>query len=340
LGVTYLHGDHLGSSSLTTSNTGTLVAQLRYLPFGGTRWESGATPTDFRFTGQRHESGFGLYDFNARYYDPTIGRFISADTIVPKPENPQSFNRYSYVRNRPLNYIDPTGHCEVLFGFNPGCDGGGFAGSRAFIHDALNVAGVFDPIGVADGVNALLYAQEGDYVNAGLSAAAILPVVGDAGKAGGVGAKARSTFSKSKVIGRVAEQATDGSCLSACGATILQRLGISARETDIWKNIGDWASPGQLAGELKRLDPAGGWVGGGVDPSRTLADIAHTLTSAGTPWVGIVINPSGKRHAVVVNGFIDAKTFQILDPADGTIRAVSIDDFLKEWVGEAIWRRQ
>jgi hypothetical protein len=41
------------------SNTGALVAQLRYLPFGGTRWESGSTPTDFQFTGQRHESGFG-----------------------------------------------------------------------------------------------------------------------------------------------------------------------------------------------------------------------------------------------------------------------------------------
>jgi hypothetical protein len=37
-----------------------------YLPFGGTRWESGATPTDFQFTGQRKEAGFGLYDYNAR----------------------------------------------------------------------------------------------------------------------------------------------------------------------------------------------------------------------------------------------------------------------------------
>jgi hypothetical protein len=44
-----------------------------YLPFGGTRWESGATPTDFQFTGQRKEAGIGLYDYNARYYDPLNG---------------------------------------------------------------------------------------------------------------------------------------------------------------------------------------------------------------------------------------------------------------------------
>ena len=48
--------------------------------------------------------------YHARYYDPLIGRFISADTIVPKPGDPQSLNRYSYVRNNPLKYTDPSGH--------------------------------------------------------------------------------------------------------------------------------------------------------------------------------------------------------------------------------------
>ncbi|MFP4345125.1 MAG: RHS repeat-associated core domain-containing protein, partial [Anaerolineales bacterium] len=47
---------------------------------------------------------------NARYYDPALGRFISADTIVPDPANPQSLNRYAYVYNNPLKYTDPSGH--------------------------------------------------------------------------------------------------------------------------------------------------------------------------------------------------------------------------------------
>ncbi len=51
-------------------------------------------------------------DYNARYYSPTLGRFISPDIIVPDPRNSQHLNRYSYVRNNPLKYTDPTGHKE------------------------------------------------------------------------------------------------------------------------------------------------------------------------------------------------------------------------------------
>ncbi|MCB0036462.1 MAG: hypothetical protein KDE51_20660 [Anaerolineales bacterium] len=48
---------------------------------------------------------------NSRWYDGSIGRFISADSIVPDPTNPQSFNRYSYTYNNPVKYTDPSGHC-------------------------------------------------------------------------------------------------------------------------------------------------------------------------------------------------------------------------------------
>ncbi|MBC7252212.1 MAG: RHS repeat-associated core domain-containing protein [Anaerolineae bacterium] len=68
-------------------------------------------PTDFGFTGQRNEATIELYDYRARYYAPTLGRFISADTIVPEPGNPQDLNRYAYTRNNPLRYTDPSGYC-------------------------------------------------------------------------------------------------------------------------------------------------------------------------------------------------------------------------------------
>ena len=56
---------------------------------------------------------------NARFYVPYINRFISADTIVPDPARPQSFNRYSYVNNSPLAYTDPSGHscADALEGY-------------------------------------------------------------------------------------------------------------------------------------------------------------------------------------------------------------------------------
>jgi hypothetical protein len=50
--------------------------------------------------------------YNARYYDSAIGRFTQPDTIIPDQFNPQSLNRYSYVRNNPVRYTDPMGHCD------------------------------------------------------------------------------------------------------------------------------------------------------------------------------------------------------------------------------------
>jgi RHS repeat-associated protein len=83
-----------------------------YDPYGAVHY-GGALPTDFTFTGQRAE-GFGLCDYLARWYDPALGRFISADTVVPEPGNPQGLNRYAYVINNPLRYTDPSGHAACL----------------------------------------------------------------------------------------------------------------------------------------------------------------------------------------------------------------------------------
>ncbi len=102
-GLSFLVGDHLGSTSLTLAWGGTEVGRLKYYPFGETRsgYPTGSVPTDRRFTGQRQEdSGLGsLYDYGARFYSPAIARFISADTVVPGAGNPQNLNRYSYGLN-------------------------------------------------------------------------------------------------------------------------------------------------------------------------------------------------------------------------------------------------
>ena len=113
-GLFYIHSDHLGSTSvLTKYSDGYIVSSslTRYTPFGGYRTGGPSQITDRAFTGQKENMALGLYYYNARYYLPGAGRFLSADTIVPDPQNPQSFNRYSYVLNRPLSLTDPSGHC-------------------------------------------------------------------------------------------------------------------------------------------------------------------------------------------------------------------------------------
>jgi RHS repeat-associated protein len=113
--VYYILGDHLGSTSLIVNSTAGLYGENRYKAFGETRYTSGTIPTTFGFTGQRQESGLGLYFYNSRWYDPALGRFVQADSIVSDYKNPQSLNRYSYTLNNPVKYVDPSGH-ETCYG--------------------------------------------------------------------------------------------------------------------------------------------------------------------------------------------------------------------------------
>ncbi len=120
--VEYLLGDHLGSTSITTDTNGAKVSEMRYKPWGETRYSwtdpnLNTTPmyelTRYQFTGQySNDAEFGLKYYGARWYDSTIGRFAQADTIVPG--GVQGYDRYTYGSNNPVRYIDPSGHesCE------------------------------------------------------------------------------------------------------------------------------------------------------------------------------------------------------------------------------------
>jgi RHS repeat-associated protein len=120
----FLSSDHLGSTSLVyKTDTGLIIKKL-YKPWGETRYTSTAMPTRFQFTGQYREVSLGgadgLYYFVARWYDQALGRFMQADTIVPKPEDIQAWDRYAYANHNPIKYSDPSGHCPfclIIAGF-------------------------------------------------------------------------------------------------------------------------------------------------------------------------------------------------------------------------------
>jgi RHS repeat-associated protein len=116
----YYHQDSLTSSSVlssgSTSDTQTEVNV--WYPFGRIQTASpqAAFQVSRRFTGQIFDAESGLYYYNARYYDPELGRFIQPDDIIPDYGNPQTYNRYSYCRNDPLTYSDPSGHDDTYTG--------------------------------------------------------------------------------------------------------------------------------------------------------------------------------------------------------------------------------
>jgi len=116
--VSYLYGDQLGSTSVTADINRTLVSKSHYHPWGTSRYIQGTTPTDYAYTGQKQEGD--IYFYNARWYDPQLGRFMQADTLVPSTQGIQGFDRYAYVNNDPVNGTDPSGHwmCDQ---YEPGC---------------------------------------------------------------------------------------------------------------------------------------------------------------------------------------------------------------------------
>jgi RHS repeat-associated protein len=103
--LSFIHSDHLGSTSLVTSQNGEVVYQQVYYPYGSTRDSTANLPTERQYTGQvSDQDQTGLYYYNARYYDPTIAKFTQADNSLI-----DTLNRYAYVNNSPINLTDPSG---------------------------------------------------------------------------------------------------------------------------------------------------------------------------------------------------------------------------------------
>lgn len=120
----YLHADHLGSTDVISNQAGSLVVRLSFDAWGkrrGSNWTGSPSAADKTainatthrgYTGHEQLDNLNLVHMNGRVYDPVIARFLSADPIIQDPYHSQSFNRYSYVWNNPLNATDPTGFCR------------------------------------------------------------------------------------------------------------------------------------------------------------------------------------------------------------------------------------
>jgi RHS repeat-associated protein len=120
----YPHADHLGSTDVTTDETGAVFLRTSFDAWGqrrGGTWSGPPTApektainasTHRGYTGHEQLDNLSLVHMKGRVYDPVIARFMSADPIIQSPFRSQSFNRYSYVWNNPLNSTDPTGFCR------------------------------------------------------------------------------------------------------------------------------------------------------------------------------------------------------------------------------------
>ena len=152
-GTLYLYQDHLNSTSVTTNTAGQLATALFYEPHGTPYAITGPDDLINKFQDKPLDEESGLYYFDARYYDPNTGSFISADPMLSGITD--RYNRYAFTANNPINLIDPTGHqsgdwiVSVLFD-----------AAEIILGTTISISGVSNPIGSAftsAGVSGLVY---------------------------------------------------------------------------------------------------------------------------------------------------------------------------------------
>ncbi|MBK8148552.1 MAG: RHS domain-containing protein [Acidobacteria bacterium] len=174
--VRYFIADHLGSTNALTDSSGNVTSSASYDSFGNA---SGNLATRYKFTGREYDDFTGLHYYRARWYDSSLGRFISEDPIAFAGGD---VNLYGYVRNKPVSYSDPFGLDEYAMMERFANQEPQNRTTDEILDDLqlrLAVAGstpiVGEPFDAVDRVISLL---RGDYYGASMSLPAMLPFVG------------------------------------------------------------------------------------------------------------------------------------------------------------------
>ena len=200
----YYHPDHLGSSSYITNLDGEVMQHIEYVPFGEVFVEerNNIWNTPYLFNAKEFDEETGMYYYGARYYNSRLSIWLSNDSEEDKHPNSTT---YCYAANNPIKFIDPDGNDIVIAGkesssvtlttnlidirVNASALGINWGGNyvlqgEALLSATLDLVGIVDPSGVADGLNASLQAKNGDWGGALISAAGLVPYVGDIAKVG------------------------------------------------------------------------------------------------------------------------------------------------------------
>ena len=229
----YYHPDHLGSSSYITNLDGEVSQHIEYVPFGEVFIEerNNTWNTPYLFNAKEFDEETGMYYYGARYYEPRLSLWMSTDASQEKHPN---ITTYCYAVANPIKFIDPDGNDIVITGkqhtsitlttdlidirVNASVLGINWGGNYVLrgedvLSAALDIVGIVDPTGVADGLNATLQAKNNDWLGAAISATGLIPYVGDLAKAGKVKKDVKiidtavQALQKEKKLAKVAKKA-------------------------------------------------------------------------------------------------------------------------------------
>ncbi|WP_126962104.1 RHS repeat-associated core domain-containing protein [Xanthomonas arboricola] len=188
--VRYVHTDALGSVSALTDSSRNIIERREYEPYGASL---GAAIDGVGYAGHVMDAATGLTYMQQRYYDPTIGRFLSVDPVTANSGTGANFNRYWYANNNPYRFTDPDGRLPM---------GDPNTSSYLKADDVAPLMGwIADGLEAADEVFTALPPQIG-----GLEHAAAAPLIRGA-RALVVEAKAAAALARANKIGHIFGQA-------------------------------------------------------------------------------------------------------------------------------------
>ncbi len=180
--VTYYHNDALGSPIAATDEKGNVIWRAEYAPYGERHLGQATDREHMGYTGKPEEAELGLTYFGARWYDPSLGRFLSPDPVPFQETNPHSFNRYAYANNNPYRYIDPDGNSPLDVGF--------------FIADSISFG-----LALYSGNPAAIQSAGMDLAASAVGLASPIPGMGQALKAARAADKVADIATKTTILG-------------------------------------------------------------------------------------------------------------------------------------------
>jgi len=150
----YYHNDHLGTPLRMTDESGGTVWSATYSAFGKAAVTTSTVTNNLRFPGQYADEETGLHNNWFRYYDVDAGRYIQKDPLGLAAGDA---NLYRYTKNRPINFIDPSGLLNIIVGAAGSAvaitGGEASAGFVLNTNGGLNNIGVTGSLGAGGGLN-------------------------------------------------------------------------------------------------------------------------------------------------------------------------------------------
>lgn len=211
----FYHPDHLGSTNLITNESGDIVENTFYSPYGEVA--SGGQESRYLFTGKELDRKTDFYYYGARYYNPAINHFVQPDSQIQDIYNPQDLNRYSYTRNNPYKYTDPSGNAVNLATGLIGAGIGSVAGFGISIAAQIHSTGQVNWADaskdaaagfVAGGVTGLTFGAGAALLGGELSSGALIAMMGTSGGLGSGAGQVTSNILYDRPLSENVPQAT------------------------------------------------------------------------------------------------------------------------------------